>query len=55
MADRNIDTVKEALHNTAGVTFLAAEGGEEDIRLRASRRLRPATSSSTACVTQPLS
>jgi catecholate siderophore receptor len=22
------------LHNTAGITFLAAEGGEEDIRLR---------------------
>lgn len=34
MNDRNIDTVKEALHSTAGVTFLAAEGGEEDIRLR---------------------
>ena len=34
IVDRNIDTVKEALHNTAGVTFLAAEGGEEDIRLR---------------------
>ncbi len=32
--DRNLDTVKDALHNTAGVTFLAAEGGEEDIRLR---------------------
>ena len=32
--DRNIDTVKEALKNTAGITFLAAEGGEEDIRLR---------------------
>jgi catecholate siderophore receptor len=32
--DRNIDTLKEALHNTAGVSFLAAEGGEEDIRLR---------------------
>jgi catecholate siderophore receptor len=32
--DRNLDTLKEALHNTAGVTFLAAEGGEEDIRLR---------------------
>jgi catecholate siderophore receptor len=32
--DRNLDTVKEALKNTAGVTFLAAEGGEEDIRLR---------------------
>ena len=32
--DRRIDTVKEALKNTAGVTFLAAENGEEDIRLR---------------------
>ena len=34
MDDRRIDTLKEALHQTAGVTFLAAEGGEEDIRLR---------------------
>jgi catecholate siderophore receptor len=34
IADRNLDTVKEVLHSTAGVTFLAAEGGEEDIRLR---------------------
>ena len=32
--DRRIDTVKEALHHTAGITFQAAEGGEEDIRLR---------------------
>lgn len=32
--DRRIDTFKDALNNTAGVTFLAAEGGEEDIRLR---------------------
>ena len=32
--DRRIDTLKEALHNTAGVTFMAAEGGEEDVRLR---------------------
>lgn len=32
--DRRIDTVKEALKNTAGVTFLAAENGEEDVRLR---------------------
>ncbi|OGB01578.1 MAG: TonB-dependent receptor [Burkholderiales bacterium RIFCSPHIGHO2_12_FULL_69_20] len=32
--DRNLDTLKEALHNTAGISFQAAEGGEEDIRLR---------------------
>ncbi len=32
--DRNLDTLKDALHNTAGISFLAAEGGEEDIRLR---------------------
>ena len=32
--DRRIDTVKEALHYTAGISFQAAEGGEEDIRLR---------------------
>ena len=32
--DRKIDTLKEALHQTAGITFQAAEGGEEDIRLR---------------------
>ena len=32
--DRNLDTVKDVLRNTAGITFLAAEGGEEDIRLR---------------------
>ena len=32
--DRNLDTVKDVLKNTAGITFLAAEGGEEDIRLR---------------------
>ncbi|BDT66164.1 putative TonB-dependent receptor BfrD [Comamonadaceae bacterium OS-1] len=32
--DRNLDTLKEVLHSTAGVTFQAAEGGEEDIRLR---------------------
>ncbi len=32
--DRNLDTMKEVLKNTAGVTFQAAEGGEEDIRLR---------------------
>lgn len=34
MDDRKIDTLKEALKMTSGVTFLAAEGGEEDIRLR---------------------
>ncbi len=34
MDDRNLETVKEALKNTAGISFLAAEGGEEDIRLR---------------------
>ncbi len=34
MDDRNLDTLKEALKNTAGISFLAAEGGEEDIRLR---------------------
>ena len=34
MDDRNLDTFKEALKNTAGISFLAAEGGEEDIRLR---------------------
>jgi len=32
--DRNLDTLKDVLKNTAGVSFLAAEGGEEDIRLR---------------------
>ncbi|MBI5274940.1 MAG: TonB-dependent receptor [Burkholderiales bacterium] len=34
MDDRNLDTVKDALRNTSGITFLAGEGGEEDIRLR---------------------
>src|SRR5215203_4994825 len=34
MDDRNLDTVKDALRYTAGITFQAAEGGEEDIRLR---------------------
>ncbi|MBE2262108.1 MAG: TonB-dependent siderophore receptor [Burkholderiaceae bacterium] len=34
MTDRNLDTLAEALKNTAGISFLAAEGGEEDIRLR---------------------
>jgi catecholate siderophore receptor len=32
--DRNLDTVKDTLRQTAGISFLAAEGGEEDIRLR---------------------
>ena len=32
--DRNLDTMKEALKNTAGISFQAAEGAEEDIRLR---------------------
>lgn len=32
--DRNLDTMKEALKNTSGISFQAAEGGEEDIRLR---------------------
>ena len=32
--DRNLDTIKDVLRQTAGVTFQAAEGGEEDIRLR---------------------
>ena len=34
--DRKLDTLKEALHNTAGISFQAAEGGEEDIRDRKS-------------------
>jgi len=34
MDDRHLDTMKEALRSTAGISFLAAEGGEEDIRLR---------------------
>jgi catecholate siderophore receptor len=32
--DRKLDTLKQALHNAAGITFQAAEGGEEDIRVR---------------------
>ena len=32
--DRNLETMKDVLRNTAGVSFQAAEGGEEDIRLR---------------------
>jgi catecholate siderophore receptor len=34
MEDRRTDTLKEALRQTSGITFQAAEGGEEDIRLR---------------------
>ena len=34
LEDRRTDTVRDALHYTAGITFQAAEGGEEDIRLR---------------------
>ncbi|MFY7907684.1 MAG: TonB-dependent receptor plug domain-containing protein, partial [Burkholderiaceae bacterium] len=34
MDDRNYDTMKEVLKATGGISFLAAEGGEEDIRLR---------------------
>ena len=34
LEDRRVQTLKEVLHQTGGVTFLAAEGGEEDIRLR---------------------
>lgn len=32
--ERHLDTLKDTLKNTAGVAFQAAEGGEEDIRLR---------------------
>lgn len=34
MDDRNLETMKEVLKTTGGISFLAAEGGEEDIRLR---------------------
>ena len=34
MDDRKQDTLKQALQDAAGISFLAAEGGEEDIRLR---------------------
>lgn len=34
IVDRNLDTMKDVLRQTAGITFMAAEGGEEDIRLR---------------------
>lgn len=33
MLDRKLDNVKEVLKNTAGITFQAAEGGEEDIKI----------------------
>lgn len=32
--DRQMDTLKDVLKTTGGISFLAAEGGEEDIRLR---------------------
>jgi catecholate siderophore receptor len=32
--DRNLDTLKDALKNASGISFQAAEGAEEDIRLR---------------------
>lgn len=34
MSDRNQDDFREVLRTTAGVTFLAGETGEEDVRLR---------------------
>jgi len=34
ITDRNLDTMKDVLRQTAGITFQAAEGSEEDIRLR---------------------
>lgn len=34
IVDRNLDTMKDVLRQTAGISFMAAEGGEEDIRLR---------------------
>lgn len=33
MDDRNFNSVKEVLKNTSGITFQAAEGGEEDIKI----------------------
>ncbi len=39
--DRNLDTFNEVLKNTGGISFLAAEGGEEDIK---PARLPPAAS-----------
>lgn len=32
--DRNLDTLKDVLRQSSGISFLAAEGGEEDVRLR---------------------
>jgi catecholate siderophore receptor len=32
--DRNYDTVRDVLRNSGGISFQAAEGGEEDIKLR---------------------
>ncbi|NLX16463.1 MAG: TonB-dependent receptor plug domain-containing protein, partial [Ramlibacter sp.] len=34
ISDRNLDDFREVLRTTAGVTFLAGETGEEDVRLR---------------------
>jgi catecholate siderophore receptor len=34
MSDRQVDTLTEALKLMGGISFLAAEGGEQDIRLR---------------------
>jgi catecholate siderophore receptor len=34
MDERRVDTLNEALHLMGGISFLAAEGGEQDIRLR---------------------
>jgi len=34
MDDRNLDDFREVLKTTAGVTFLAGETGEEDVRIR---------------------
>lgn len=32
--ERNLDTVKESLKSTSGISFQATDGGEEDIKLR---------------------
>ena len=34
MSDRNLDDLREVLKTTAGVTFMAGETGEEDVRMR---------------------